>query len=257
MGRIKFIVVVLCVLLFGVIAVSAQDDVEAIWERANTKYSNADYRGAIIAYDSIVNEGSVSEELFFNLANAYFKEDRIGKAIVNYNKALKLNPWDEDISYNLAYANSFIKDRIEVVPEFFLKKWFRSVRSIMSSNGWAVASLLFLGLTLGFLLLYLLFEKISVRKTGFWLSIILFLMFIFAVSFAIIERREILDASHAIVLNSAAPIKSSPDRTSKDIFILHEGTKVKILSHFGEWTEIQIADGNKGWIVGNSLELID
>ena len=231
-------------------------ELDRLWEEANNAYSNADYAAAIKSYDAILENGYSGHKLYYNLGNAYFKNNQIGKAILFYNRALLLRPSDKDTRYNLEIANGQVRDKIEAVPEFFLMRWVSSFRSMMGSNGWAVASLLFLALLLGALLAYLLSEKLPVRKAGFYTAICSFILFMVTLGFSLTERHEILHSSDAVVMSPAASVKSSPDRASKDIFILHEGTKVRITSSLGEWREIEIADGNKGWIAETAIERI-
>lgn len=250
------------ILLLGVLAgatpTQAQTvDTDTLWERAGTLYTAGDYNGALMVYDSISSAGWTSAKLFYNMGNAYFKSGKIGEAILYYNKAQKLASADDDVAYNLAYANSFVKDKIEVVPEFFLKEWFSALGDTMSSDSWAVLSLVALGLTLAFGLVYLLGAKRKVRKAGFVVALVGAVVTIATGGFAAAERRDVLDCSEAVVVSSAAAVKSSPDRTSKDIFILHEGTKVKVLDTYGAWNEIRIADGNEGWISSSAIIVID
>lgn len=251
----RFIIILAAAL--GFTAVQAQAaDVDALWESANAAYANADYATAIRDYNAILDGGFTSHKLYYNLGNSYFKDKQIGRAILFYNRALLLKPSDKDTRYNLEIANGYTRDRIEPVPEFFLTRWVRSLRLTMGSNGWAVTSLLLLGVVLGAALLYLLAEKISLRKTGFYIAICSLVLFVVALGFSLTERHEILHSSEAIVMSSAASVKSSPDRASTDLFILHEGTKVRIVSTLGDWREIEIANGNKGWIAETSIESI-
>ncbi len=243
------------VLFLGVISARSQS-LDQLWDEANTAYINADYQAAIATYDSILATGNVSYKIYYNLGNAYFKEGKIGPSILNYNRALRLAPSDQDIKYNLRVANSYVKDKIEHVPEFFLKTWFRALRMSLSSNTWAAISLILLICMLACVLLYLLATKLLLRKSGFYGAITLLLLFIFSVVSASIGRRELTHAEEAIVMSSAAPVKSSPDNSSKDLFVLHEGTKVRVLNSLEEWREISIADGNKGWIPNSAIELI-
>ena len=90
--------------------------VEQVWDAANTAYINSDYHRAIDAYRQLILRGYASDKLYYNLANAYFKVGRYGKAILYYNRALRLAPGDADIRYNLDVANTFTKDKIAVVP---------------------------------------------------------------------------------------------------------------------------------------------
>lgn len=227
-----------------------------LWDSANTLYVNGDYDGATVLYDSILSRGYSSSKLYYNLGNAHFKSNRIGKAIVNYNRALELAPYDSDIEYNLDVANSYIKDRIEAVPEFVVRGWFRHIRSLLTSNMWAVVSLILFAGALACVLVYLLGQKKGVRKAGFFTAIFAVVLFFVAVSFSVRQRRELVNASHGVVISSAVSVVSSPERSSKELFIIHEGTKVKITGHYGDWTEITIADGNKGWLLSESIEKI-
>lgn len=235
---------------------AAQQDPRNLWDIANTAYVNGEYGQAVSYYDSILNQGYVSHKLYYNLGNAYFKEGNTGKAILNYERALSLRPADANIKHNLKVANGYVKDKIEAVPEFFLTTWVRSLRTSLSSNAWAVVSLLFFVVALGAALLYLLSGRMALRKTGFYLSILSLLVFILSLTFSAVERRQMIDSDRAIVMQGATSVKSSPDNGSKELFIIHEGTKVKVVRGIGEWSEIMIADGNRGWVNRSAIENI-
>ena len=182
-------------------AAEVKAEAEKVWERANTLYINGDYVGAAAFYEAIVDKGYISGRLFYNLGNAYFKAGELGRAVLNYNRAQKLMPYDKDVTYNLAVANGYVKDKIDTVPEFFLSRWIKAWRSSLDSNTWAARSLVLLAVALAGVLVF-------------------------------------------------------PLEEGSDIFILHEGTKVEVLSSYDGWTEIMIADGNKGWVPADSVELI-
>ena len=227
-----------------------------LWDRANTAYLNGKYEEAAAAYDSIISLGYSSAKLYYNMGNASFREGKIGKAILYYNKAHRLQPMDRDTEYNLAVANSYVKDQIEVVPQFFLVSWMGALCRSFSSNGWAVMSIVFFALTLAGTLFYLRSGALRLRKIGFYVALCSSVFFLAALTFSISQRNELLNSDDAIVMSTAAPVKSSPDNASKDIFILHEGTKVRVVSSLNQWREIQIADGNKGWILETAIETI-
>ena len=231
-------------------------DLGKLWEEANAAYADADYNKAISGYNAILDAGYVSHKLYYNLGNAYFKDNKVGRAILFYNRALLLKPGDKDTRYNLEIANGRVVDKIEAVPEFFVTRWVRGVRSAMGSNAWAAMSLVLLAALLGAALVYLLSGKLVLRKVGFYVGICSFAAMVFALVFSISERHEILHSSEAVVMSTAVPVKSSPDRASKDIFILHEGTKVRVVSSLGEWREIEIASGDKGWIAATAIETL-
>lgn len=252
----KRLILMICMLACMIPSVYAQDEVKEVWMQANTQYSNGDYKGAAAAYESIVEQDYVSSRLFYNLGNAYFKSEQLGRAILNYNKALKLAPYDKDTNYNLTVANGYVKDKIDIVPEFFLTRWMRAWRSSLSSNAWTWVSLGTLVLTLGGVLLFMLSERRGWRKAGFFGGVVFLVLFACSTAFAALEKKDMMDASTGIVLAQAVSVKSSPDSAGNDLFILHEGTKVDVLSTYDGWTEIMIADGNKGWVSGDAIGLI-
>lgn len=223
-------------------------DPDKLWDQANTAYINNDFPTAISLYETILSSGRQSGKLYYNLANAYFKEQEIGRAILNYNRALRLNPGNEDIRYNLQVAEKMTKDHIDAVPEFFVKTWLSNLRNLLSSTTWAVLSLVFLAAMLGSALFYLLSRRLVRRKIGFYGTATAFLLLVLTLCFAAIDRREAIDRTSAVVLRDAVAVKSSPDQNSTDLFILHEGTKVEISDRLNGWCEITIADGKRaGW----------
>lgn len=236
--------------------VESEESLIQIWDRANTAYVNGDYNRAIATYDSILVAGYSGKKLYYNLGNSYFKKQMIGKSILNYNRALLLDPSDTDVKHNLMIANNYVKDNIDKLPEFFVTTWMRAWRSSLSSNAWAATSLALLAVTLGAVLVYLLSGRLVLRKTGFYVALLGVFLTVCSIVFAASEKRKQLSTNDAIIMLSSAPVKSSPDKSSKDIFILHEGTKVDIVSSLGEWCEIVIADGKKGWILETSVETI-
>lgn len=133
----------------------AKTEAEKVWERANTLYINGDYVGAAAFYEAIVDKGYISGRLFYNLGNAYFKAGELGRAVLNYNRAQKLMPYDKDVTYNLAVANGYVKDKIDTVPEFFLSRWIKAWRSSLDSNTWAARSLVLLAVALAGVLVFL------------------------------------------------------------------------------------------------------
>ena len=232
------------------------DDAEALWEAANTAYVNGAYRRAAEGYEAILARGLHSAKLYYNLANAYFKAGRTGKAILCYHRALRLAPGSEDVRYNLGVAEENTKDSIEAVPEFFVSAWLRAVRNTMSSTAWAVLSLAALAAMLALASVYLLASRLGARKAGFYGMAASLVIFAAATAFAASGRREMVDRSEAVVMSSSVSVKSSPDNSATDLFVLHEGTTVRVTTRLDEWCEIVIADGKKGWVKSRQIEEI-
>ena len=246
------------VMLFAavVVAKGAETTPAERWEVGNKAYIEGKYNDAAVAYRSILEGGEYSVELYYNLANAYFKMDSIGKAILYYNKALRIDPSSADIEHNLALAEAKTKDRIKALPEFFLTGWLKSIRNGMSCMAWSIISILLLAAFLASTLLFLLASQIGLRKGGFYGALCSFVLFVAATLFAISSRNDMLSHDEAVVMISAIAVKSSPDRSASDLFVLHEGTKLKVVAEMDEWCEIVIADGKKGWTERKNIEEI-
>ncbi len=231
-------------------------DAEALWEIANSAYNEGNFEKAAATYEQILSQNLHSAALYYNLANAYFKQDELGKALLNYNRASRIAPGDEDIRHNQEYAEKMTKDSIEKIPEFFLITWLRSVRGAMSCTAWTLLSIVMLATALAMALLYLLAQRMSLRKVGFYTMAVAVVLFVATSAFAISERNQLVGRSEAIVMSTAASVKSSPDRSATELFVLHEGTKVSIGETTDGWAEVRIADGRKGWIGEKRIERI-
>ena len=229
---------------------------QALWEQANAAYNSGDYAQAQSLYEAIAAMGLQSAPLYYNMANAYFKQDDIAHAILYYHRALRLEPADEDIRHNLEYAEQSTKDIIDEIPEFFLFAWMRSLRDVMGGNAWTIISLLLLVVTLATAIVYLLAQRLSVRKMGFYLMAVCGILFVVTTAFAMSSRGVVKNHTEAVVMSSSVSIKSSPDRSSTELFVLHEGTTVTTGNEVDGWIEIRIADGRKGWIELSRIEHI-
>ena len=226
------------------------------WEQANAAYNNGDYASALKQYEAIQADGLHSAALYYNMANAYFKMDELAETILYYNRALRLAPADEDIRHNLEYAEQMTRDSIEEIPEFILTTWVRAVRGALSSTAWCILSLVLLVVSLSMMLVYLLAQRLSLRKTGFYVMVVAGVLFLLTTIFAWSEGRMDVEHREAVIMNSAVSIKSSPDRAATELFVLHEGTKVVIGETISGWAEVRIADGRKGWIEESRIERI-
>lgn len=255
MFKMKSITLFLCILVIG-FGLQAKSNPDSLFVEANKQYGSSNFEKAAEVYQQLIDSGYHNVEVYFNLGNALFKLNRIPNAILNYERAILLSPNDEDIEFNLDYARTFTVDRIEPLPEFFVIVWYRSIRSLLSSNGWAFFSLIFFSLTLTLLLIFWFNPRAGFKRLSFILAILTFLLMGSSLVFSRQEKLRISQKNYAIVFQPVVAIKSSPGETGKDIFILHAGTKVKITKTLGEWVEIRIADGNKGWVQSLSVELI-
>ena len=232
-------------------------DLDSLWTAGVQAYTDGKFADASTAWTSIEESGQKSAKLYYNLGNAWFKQGNYPKAILNYERALRLDPSYSDARYNLEFTGNFVQDKIEPVPEFILKSVARKVCYVMSSNVWAVIFLVLLAAALMMGLLFLLGSSVGKRRAGFYCGIVLLLLSAGALSFSAWQKSDSMKTDTAIVMSPVSSVKSSPSSgSSKDLFVIHEGTKVTILDEVGSWKNISLADGRQGWIPAADLEVI-
>lgn len=229
-------------------------DADSLWTKGCDAYSEGRWSEAAAAWQAIADSGRESAALYYNLGNAAFKQDDLAHAIIWYERALKADPSFKDARFNLDFARTRVQDRIEEVPEFFLKTWVRSFCRILPSGAWAALFLVFLAAALAMLLLFLLGNG-GARKAGFFSCIVLILFVLLSFSFAFWQRSEGLSHDEAVVVSAVTEVKSSPG-SGVSLFVLHEGTKVKVLEEISGWNNIELSDGRQGWLQNDSLERI-
>jgi tetratricopeptide (TPR) repeat protein len=221
--------------------------------QANEFYKSGEYEKAINAYEKIVGSGLAAPELYFNLGNSYYRTHRIPLAILNYERAKKLKPNDEEINFNLAISQARIVDKINNLPELFMLSWTRKLVHAFSVNQWAAISMVSFFLSLCFAALFLFSSSRGLKQIAFWSGLLLISLTIASFAISQEQKHKILVHDDAIIVTPAVTVRSSPDDTGTELFILHEGSKVRIGDTVGEWLEIRISDGNKGWIRASDL----
>mgnify|MGYP002709029981 CR=1 FL=1 len=153
----KKIYIYLLFVVIGILPIYSQTTLT----QANEAYGQEDYITAIELYEQTLREQGVSSDLYYNLGNAYYKHNEFAKAILNYERALLLNPGNEDARFNLEMANTHIVDKIDPVGKFFLSVWIDSLRNFLSSNTWAVIGIVSFLLFIGGLYLYLFSKSVA------------------------------------------------------------------------------------------------
>ena len=253
----KVVTVVTLLLSLGASMNIQAKDLDSLWTAGVQAYTDGKFSDASAAWTSIEESGQKSAKLYYNLGNAWFKQGNYPKAILNYERALRLDPSYSDARYNLEFTSNFVQDKIEPVPEFILKSVARKVCYVMGSNAWAVIFLVLLAAALVMGLLFLLGSSVGKRRAGFYCGIVLLLLSAGALSFSIWQKSDSVKTDMAIVMSPVSSVKSSPSSgSSKDLFVIHEGTKVTILDEVGSWKNIALADGRQGWIPASDIEII-
>ena len=230
------------------VKVYAQQDAERWFEQANAAYNAGSYDTALMLYDQVVATELESVPLYFNMGNAYYKMREYPMAIYYYEKALKIDPGNEDVRTNLAIANLAIVDKIEEVPQSFIVKGWNGLKNAFSGQQWTVLSLVAFALLLVSAFLFLRARRMGMRKLGFFMGLVMLLVFALSVIFAAQLKQASMTEDQAIIMAPTVTVKSTPNEVSVDLFVLHEGTKVEILDHADGWNKIKIGDGSIGWL---------
>ena len=215
---------ILAILLCSVWSVS-RVNAQSLAEQAGMAYQKGDYAKAVELYEQSGEQVGTSAAYFYNLGNAYYKCGRYPDAILNYERSLLLDSDNADTRFNLEMAQARIADKIEPLGTFFL-------------------------------VLYFFVEKVVLRKIGFFAGLLAVLVAIGANHFASEQKARIIHRDSAIIFAPTITVKSSPSESGTDLFVLHEGTKVYLMDRVGEWSEIRLEDGNRGWIPTDKLEII-
>ena len=236
--------------------VQAQDDVAGLWQKAGEAFAAGQWQNALNFYQMIEGENLQSADLYYNIGNTYFKLDDKAHAILYYERALKLDPSHDDAAHNLEIARQLTLDKIDSVPDFILVSWFRHLRQSFSADSWAWITL---GLLLVVGILLTLFRNsasLALRRVSFIVACVVFLLAVFTFIFSLQQKRAVTRQDSAIVTAPVCSVKSSPADGGNTVFVLHEGTKVRLLDNVGDWAKISIADGRQGWAPSGTFEVI-
>ena len=242
------------VLLAFPMMLAAQDASKAVGDSA---YANGNYADAISAYEALLTNEGESAEVHYNLGNAYYKSENIAKAILAYERALLLNPGDEDIAFNLQLARSKTVDKVTPTYKFFLIEWIEKIVNVASMQTWCISGIVFFLLLLALTLVFLFGKSMIIRKVCFFSALVCLFITLFANFAALHLYHYLTERTDAIVLQPSVTAKSTPSNTGTDLFVIHEGRKVKISDDSMQgWKEIELEDGNIGWVPAESIERI-
>ena len=225
--------------------------------QADSAYINNDFASAVYLYENILANQGESADIYYNLGNSYYKMNNIAKAIVNYEKAMVLNPGNGDIRFNLELAQSKTVDKVPPMSEVFFVTWIKDLTNSMSEKGWSQMGITTFILMLLMLSIYFFSKKIALKKIGFISAVCLLFICVIANIFASSQKNKAESHGEAIIMAPSVTVKSTPNDGGTDLFILHEGHKVTIKDNtMREWKEIQLEDGNVGWVPTSVIEII-
>jgi len=246
-------IILIFTIIIGFTRVSAQSN---LLTEANNLYSKGNYADAVKLYESALKTKGVAPELYFNLANSYYKMNEIGRSILNYERALRLSPTFDDARYNLEIVQLKVVDNVSANQSFFIGRWMDGFVKLFNSNQWfwLSFSLFLLTLTCAFLFVFASYRRL--RKISFYVGTLILAICLTSLIFSGIRKDQIINHREAIVMSGVVSVKSSPDKSGTELFQLHEGTKVTIKSTLGKWIEIRLGNGNIGWLEQDNIERI-
>lgn len=237
-------------------SLGAIDNPDSVFQEANQLYQEGNYEEAANLYARLDSLGLRSSEVYFNAGNACFRSNKLGMARLYYERALLMDPADKDIQSNLEYLESLLTDRLDDVPVFFLRKWINKLLNIFNPDTWAILAIVFFFLFFSGMMIYIFVKPVNLRKTGFFLGLIFLLLSTASLLSGRRNAARIENPGTAVMMEGSMVVRSAPRLSGKELFILHEGTRVWLENGLDGWIEIRISDGRKGWVPEKSLEKI-
>lgn len=247
---------ILSIILFSWTVTAMAQSPRELMSQGNVAFQKSDFVTAAKCYGKILEAGYANADVYYNLGNAYYRQDEFGQAILNYERALRLKPNFRDAQENLDLANSKIEDEIKALPELFIVTWARNITTWFSHTGWRIVILCLLALLGAAVAIFVLSRDYLWRKGALIGGIAVTGLLLIAIACSIATGVRQNSHNKAIVTSPLVVVKSSPESNSVDKLILHEGTKVDVEETLGDWHKIHIADGNTGWLTDADITVI-
>lgn len=224
---------------------------------ADSAFINEDFVSAIEIYEYLLRTKGESADVYYNLGNSYFKSENLAKAILNYERAFLLRPGDQDIRFNLDLAREKTIDKVTPNNEIIFVTWFKSVANLLNADAWAKCGIASFLLLIASLSIYIFTKQISVKKVSFGGFLICLMLVLLTNIFAYYQKDRLVNRDQAIVMSPSVTVRSTPNESGTELFILHEGHKVFIKDgSMRDWKEVQLEDGNAGWVPTEVIEVI-
>jgi tetratricopeptide (TPR) repeat protein len=233
-----------------------KDSAVVYLQQANEFYQKNQFEDAIALYTKVLDLQFESVTLYYNLGNAYFKNGENARAMLWLERARRLDPNNEDIIHNIAFVQQKLIDKIELLPELFIVKWWNACSGLLTGNQWAILSIVACSL-FALCFLFILLIRISwIRSTSIFVAFFALFLTIFSVIFAKKETTRYIQYPEGIIMQHVINVKSTPNEKGSDLFVIHSGLKVGITDQLNEWVEIRLPNGEKGWIPAELIERI-
>ncbi len=225
-----------------------------LFDAANDAYAKGDYEVAIERYEKILSNGQTSAALHYNLGNSYYKQNEIASSIYHFEKALHLKPGDSDIRNNLTFAKNMAIDAIGEEENTGFKGILDNSTAAFSASGWGWVAIFCMLVFVIFFLVYYFSIKTMTKRLLFIGAMFFLVLAVSSVIIAVTKQDFQQESSYAIIFSEEVGIKNEPSPRSDEVFILHEGAKVKITEEFQDWVEIELPNGSSGWMTRDDLK---
>jgi tetratricopeptide (TPR) repeat protein len=252
----KLTLIVVFLSLFGPATGFASNNTNELLKKAEQAYDSKKYKEAIESYEKLVNEGYNSFQLYFNLGNAYYRNNELGKAIYYYELARKAEPNDEDVRINLGIASAKTIDKIDSKENFFISAVKTNVLSTFTTKAWAIFTIVCFALACVLFFVFVISNRTMLKRLAFLASCVLFLAFLitYFLGYSAVQARY--ENKFAIILAKEIKVMNEPTALAKSKFVLHEGTKIRVVENNGDWLLIKLDNGNEGWVTVGDVGII-
>jgi tetratricopeptide (TPR) repeat protein len=223
---------------------------------ANQNYEAGQYAEASAIYEVIIESGLHHSSVYYNLGNAYFKQGDLGRAILNYRRAQRLDPRDADIAANLSIARAQTVDQLEAPAEGGLADLVKITEEWLTLRE-AILLALTLWLLIGFLAVLALLKPVWRRWSGIGLGMLALFLVIGLISIA---NRSYTEQNYpaAVVVAQEVDVTSGPGTSEQYLveFTLHAGAEVSLIESRSNWGRISLPGDLQGWIPAEAVERV-
>lgn len=226
---------------------------DELMKEANKFYQDGNFELAVQTYQKILGQGFESGALYLNLGNSYFRSGKLGYAIYNYEKGLKLEPNDEDLAYNLKIANSRTFDKITQLPKLFIVSWWEGLVTFFSISGWSIVVVIVFWVLLLSIAVYYFSKRTRFLRISFLSSSVSLALLLIAIIILFARVNREAATNYGILLEQSCSAKVSPDAKGNDAFVVHEGIKFAIDDQVNDWVKIRLMDGKVGWVQKSTI----
>jgi len=249
---LKIFITILLLFSIGITVLFANSFSQKM-KKGNELYAKNNFTEALTVYKAIVLNDVTAYSLYYNLGCTYFQLDSLAQSIYYLEKAMQLNPKDEDVNHNLSLAYGNQQDDIDKFPELFMVSFLKKIANVISSNVWLILA----ALSLWFAAVYFYFKgkgKLLLNSKKLHFFTLIFGLFCFLMAY--LNYHFNYNKQEAIVFSPSTIIYKSPNSEAENLIEIHEGLKVTVLDEVDQWYQIKMTDNTKGWLNKSAVKLL-